>query len=90
MKKIIIEVKDEGTELNFFSGKEAVDSIFLDKNDNAGDRLLSEIDLILKRNKLKLTEIDFFEAKSGISDNYTAVKLAYLTAKTLNFAKTVD
>ena len=24
MKKIIIEVKDEGTELNFFSGEEAV------------------------------------------------------------------
>ncbi|MEF3691527.1 MAG: hypothetical protein V3574_00540 [Candidatus Moraniibacteriota bacterium] len=90
MKKIIIEVREEGTELNFFSNNKEIESILLDKNANVGDRILSEIDLMLKRNRLKLKEIDFFEAKSAISDNYTAVKMAYLTAETLNFVKNVD
>ena len=55
------------------------------ENNNLSQRLLLEIDKIIRKNKLKKKDIEKIEVKSDIPVGYTTTRIAQTIAKTYNF-----
>jgi len=66
--------------------KKIIDSSIWLENNNLSQKLLSEIDKIIRKNKLKKEDIQKIEVKSDIPVGYTTTRIAETVAKTYNFA----
>ena len=51
------------------------------------EKLLSNIDALLKRNKLKITGIEKFELDIDVPDSYSTYRIAKATIETLKFCR---
>ena len=60
-------------------------SVWKEEN-NMSQKLLPEIDKIIKKNKLKLNCVKKMEVKSDIPARFTTVRIAKTVAKTFNYA----
>lgn len=82
--KIILKNNELAIELS--DHKKTIDSINLETSNNLSKILLTSIDLILKRNKLKKNQISKFFVESNIPDLYTSNRIAKSMKKSFNFA----
>ncbi|MCD6149946.1 hypothetical protein J7J13_04165 [bacterium] len=78
-------LKKEKNILYLIDGEKIVDQFFWKEESNISQKLLLEIDKIIKKNKLKLDGVKKLEVKSDIPASYTTVRIAKTVAKTFNY-----
>lgn len=71
------------------SGKILDGSSFADEH-NLTEKLLVEIDELLKRNKVETRDVERISVKTDQGDSYTTSRIARAVAQTFNFAVSVD
>jgi tRNA A37 threonylcarbamoyladenosine modification protein TsaB len=76
-EKVVLYLKDEGR---------VVDKAEWPEANNLSEKLLLEIDRIIRKNKLERKDIKRIEVKSDIPVGYTTTRIAETVAKTFNFA----
>ena len=82
--KIILENKALTIELK--NNQQTIDSIHLNDINNLSKILLSNIDLIIRRNGLKKDQIKRLSVESNLPDSYTSGRIAKSLEKSYNFA----
>ena len=85
MKLELHLTKDKAT-LYLKDGRKIIDKVEWLENNNLSQKLLLEIDKIIRKNKLKKEDIKKIEVKSDIPVGYTTTRIAQTVAKTYNFA----
>jgi tRNA A37 threonylcarbamoyladenosine modification protein TsaB len=88
IRNMILELhltKNKAT-LYLKDGKNILDKTSWVENNNLSQKLLLEIDKIIRKNKLKKKDIKKMEVKSDIPVGYTTTRIARTVAKTYNFA----
>jgi len=83
--KIIIKIEDRKVELILENNNKIVDKFSWREERNLSQKLLVEIDNLLKKNKLKSLDIKNMQVKTDISERFTTVRIAKIVAKTFNF-----
>jgi tRNA A37 threonylcarbamoyladenosine modification protein TsaB len=66
-------------------GRKIIDKTEWLENNNLSQKLLLEVDKIIRKNKLKKEDIKKIEVKSDIPVGYTTTRIAQTIAKTFNF-----
>jgi len=83
-------LKKEKNKICLINGGKIVSQSVWKEENNMSQKLLPEIDKIIKRNKLKLSRIKRIELESGIPASFTTVRIAKTTAKIFNYAVKVS
>ena len=81
-----LNLKKEKNELCLINGRKIISRSFWTEENNMSQKLLSEINKIIKENKLKLNRVKKMEVESDIPASYTTVRIAKTVAKTFNYA----
>lgn len=82
---IEINIDDEKIRLILENGDELVDGISWEERNNLSQKLLLEIDNLIKRNRLTPSDISEMSVETSISEKFTTVQIAKVVAKTFNF-----
>jgi len=87
-KEMILQLhlKKEKNELYLIDDKKIIDRFIWAEENNMSQKLLLEIDKIIKKNKLKLDCVKKMEVKNDIPARFTTVRIAKTVAKTFNYA----
>jgi tRNA A37 threonylcarbamoyladenosine modification protein TsaB len=83
---IEIILKNSCIAIKLKNNQKIVDVISLENANNLSKILLVNIDLILRRNKLKKNQLKEISVKSDIPDSYTSHRIAKSLEKSFNFA----
>jgi len=81
-----LHLKKEKNILYLMDGKRIVGQSVWKEENNMSQKLLAEIDKIIKKNKLKLNCVKKMEIKSDIPAGFTTTRIAKIVAKTFNYA----
>lgn len=82
---IYIILEDTKVSLVLKKGKKIADEVFWKEDRNLSQRLLIEIDNLLKKNNLNPQDIKKMKVETEIPDKFTTVRIAKMVAKTFNF-----
>ncbi|MCX6761589.1 MAG: hypothetical protein NTY33_01975 [Candidatus Moranbacteria bacterium] len=74
--QIIIEIKNKITKLILKNGSQKLDELIFAVGENISEKLLSNFDALLKKNKLTLEDIDNVEVKTDLGDTFTSRRIA--------------
>lgn len=88
--KLKLYLKEKKNTLCLIDGGKIVSQSVWKEENNMSQKLLPEIDKIIKRNKLKLSRIKKIEVKNNIPASFTTVRIAKTTAKIFNYAIAID
>ena len=88
--KLKLYLKEKKNTLCLIDGGKIVSQSVWKEENNMSQKLLPEIDKIIKRNKLKLSRIKKIEVKNNIPASFTTVRIAKTTAKIFNYAVKVS
>lgn len=82
-----IEIKIDDNEIRIIlkKGDNIADEVFWKEDRNLSQRLLAEIDNLLKKNNLNPYDIKKMKVETEIPDKFTTVRIAKTVAKTFNF-----
>lgn len=78
--------KDTKVELLLKNKKNVLDSYKFEEEYQLSEKLLPNIDKLLKKNKLKTSDIKKMTVKSDIGDNFTTYRIAKAVADAFNYA----
>lgn len=84
--KIEIIINNEEVKILLKNSSKIVDKTVFPDEHNLSEKLLSEIDKLLKKNKLKPGNIKEMEVFSDQSDSFTTTRIARSVAKAFNWA----
>jgi len=84
--KLKLYLKEKKNTLCLIDGGKIVSQSVWKEENNMSQKLLPEIDKIIKRNKLKLSRIKKIEVKNNIPASFTTVRIAKTAAKIFNYA----
>ncbi|MFZ2226413.1 MAG: hypothetical protein WA064_00785 [Candidatus Moraniibacteriota bacterium] len=73
---IVIEIKNKETRLILRDGQKAVDEVVFLAGENISEKLLPNFDLLLKKHKLTLEDIDNVEVETDLGDTFTSRRIA--------------
>jgi len=77
-KQITLLLKDK---------KNIVDSVDFPEERQLSEKLLPAIDRLIKKNKLKVGDIEKITVESDLGDNFTTCRIAKTVAETWNWAR---
>jgi tRNA A37 threonylcarbamoyladenosine modification protein TsaB len=83
--KILIEIREKKIRLALLQKGKEVDFLDIIEDHVLSEKLLPEIDRLLKKNKLKSEEIKRILVKSDQGDNFTTTRIAKTVANTWNW-----
>ncbi len=83
-RKIIIKIEDKKIGLVLKENGDFVDEFFWEEEQNLSQRLLVEIDSLLRKNDLKPKDLSEVKVKTNIDDKFTTVRIAKVVANTFN------
>jgi tRNA A37 threonylcarbamoyladenosine modification protein TsaB len=84
--KLELYLTQEKATLYLKDGKKIIDRMEWPEKNNLSQKLLLEVDRIIRKNRLKKKDIKKIEIKSDIPVGYTTTRIAETVAKTYNFA----
>jgi tRNA A37 threonylcarbamoyladenosine modification protein TsaB len=73
---IVIEIKNKETRLILRDGQKAVDEVVFLAGENISEKLLPNFDLLLKKHKLTLEDINNVEVETDLGDTFTSRRIA--------------
>ena len=73
---IVIEIKNKETRLILRDGQKAVDEVVFLAGENISEKLLPNFDVLLKKRKLTLKDIDSVEVETDLGDTFTSRRIA--------------
>ena len=82
--EVIINIKNEEIRIVLKEKDKEIDRIKFSDEHDLTKRLLFSIDDLLKKNKLSIAKIKSVKVRSDMSDSFTTVRIAKITAKTIN------
>jgi tRNA A37 threonylcarbamoyladenosine modification protein TsaB len=85
---MIIEISINNGVITLFlkKKKKVIDSLVFPEERQLSEKLLPEIDRLIKENKLKAEDIEKITVKSDLGDNFTTCRIAKTVASTWNWA----
>jgi len=84
---IEIKIEERQVELILKDKKNVLDSYKFEEEYQLSEKLLPNIDKLLKKNKLKVSDIQKMTVKSDIGDNFTTYRIARAVSDSFNFAR---
>ncbi|MFZ2153935.1 MAG: hypothetical protein WAV16_01775 [Candidatus Moraniibacteriota bacterium] len=82
--QIEIQIKDKQVKLTLNDRGVVLAESILENSANLSEKLLLEIDALLRRNDLSPQDIEKMDVGSTISDDYTSVRIAKVVAEVFN------
>ncbi len=73
---IVIEIKNKITKLILKDGQKTLDEVIFGVDENISEKLLPNFDLLLKKNKLTLKDIEKVDVESDLGDTFTSRRVA--------------
>ena len=86
-REIIIKIEDKKIKLILKNKNKIIDEFFWEEERNLSQRLLVEIDNLLRKNDLTPKNIKEMRVETDIDDKFTTARIAKITAKTFNEIK---
>lgn len=84
--EILITIKDKKIRLAILKKNKELDFLEIEDERSLAERLLPEIDSLLKRNKLASRDIKKMKVESDQGDSFTTTRIARSAAAAWNFA----
>jgi tRNA A37 threonylcarbamoyladenosine modification protein TsaB len=84
--KIIIKIENRTVELILQKNKTVLDTHKFQDEYHLSEELLPAIDKLIKKNKLKLEDIEKITVKSDLGENFTTYRIAKTVAESWNYA----
>ncbi len=81
---ITIKIDDNKITLILKKEDSIIDEFSWEEKRDLSQRLLVEIDNLLRKNNLTPADVDKVEVKTGIDEKFTTVRIAKIVAKTFN------
>lgn len=88
--KILIKIENKSAELILTDKQKEVDKFVFPEERQLSERLLPEIDKLLKKNHVKPAQIEKMTVETDLGDNFTTTRIAKATANAWNWGKSVD
>jgi tRNA A37 threonylcarbamoyladenosine modification protein TsaB len=85
--KIVIKIQEQKIKIILFKNKKKVDFVDILEEHVLSEKLLPEINNILKKSKLKTEDIERVTVESDQGDNFTTTRIAKAVANSWNWAK---
>jgi tRNA A37 threonylcarbamoyladenosine modification protein TsaB len=86
--QIQIKIENRTVELVLQKGKQVLDTHKFPDEYHLSEELLPEIDKLIRKNKLKLDDIEKITVKSDLGENFTTYRIAKTVAKSWTWAGT--
>ncbi|PIP28512.1 MAG: hypothetical protein COX29_00790 [Candidatus Moranbacteria bacterium CG23_combo_of_CG06-09_8_20_14_all_35_22] len=83
--KILIKIKERKISIILLQNKKEVDFLDIVEEHSLSEKLLPEIDWILRKNKLKSDDIEKATVNSDQEDNFTTTRIAKSVANAWNW-----
>jgi tRNA A37 threonylcarbamoyladenosine modification protein TsaB len=83
--EILIKIENREIKVMLLQGKKEVDSFQIFEERSLSEKLLPEIDKLLKKNKLTFRDIKKMRVQSDQTDSFTTTRIAKAVAKAWNF-----
>jgi tRNA A37 threonylcarbamoyladenosine modification protein TsaB len=83
---ILIKIENREVKIGLKEGKREVDSIKIIEERSLSERLLPEIDGLIRKNKLKTQDIKEIKVESDQADSFTTTRIAKAVANVWNWA----
>ncbi|KKP78424.1 MAG: hypothetical protein A2271_05140 [Candidatus Moranbacteria bacterium RIFOXYA12_FULL_35_19] len=74
--EIIIKIKERKISIRLLQNKKEVDFLDIVEEHSLSEKLLPEIDKLLRKNKLKPENIEKVQVESDLGDNFTTTRIA--------------
>jgi hypothetical protein len=84
--KITIFCQQDKIEIVLYNGKKVIDRVEFLEMREMSQQLLKAIDLLIKKNGFKKTDITNISVRGTMEKIYTSRRIAEITAKTFNYA----
>ena len=85
--QIIITIKKKKIRLSLWNNKKEQDYKNIQDEHSLSERLLLEIDKLLKKNKLVVQEVEKVKVVTDQTDNFTTTRIAKTVANTWNWTR---
>ena len=73
---VVIEIKNKVTKLILKDRQKIVDEVVFLAQENISEKLLPHFDVLLKKNKLTVDDIDQVEVETDLGDTFTSRRIA--------------
>lgn len=73
---IVIEIKNKETRLILKDGSKTLDEVVFLAGENISEKLLPNFDVLLKKNKLTVDDIENVEVETDLGDTFTSRRIA--------------
>lgn len=84
--KLLIDVKNKKVVLILFEGTKKTDSLSFFEKNNLSEKLLPEIDRLLRKNKLTPRDIKKVIVRTDTPESFTTSRIAQAAGKSWNWA----
>jgi tRNA A37 threonylcarbamoyladenosine modification protein TsaB len=85
--QIIIEIKNKITKLILKDGQKTLDEVVFGVDENISEKLLPNFDVLLKKNKLTIGDIDNVEVETDLGDTFTSRRIAEAMKNAFDWTK---
>jgi len=82
--KILINLDDQSISILLLQNKKIIDQIKWQDNRDLLEKLLPELDQLIQKNNLKITDIKKFDFKTNVDKHYSSYRILKATVDTLN------
>lgn len=86
--ELLIKIWNSEVTIFLIKNKKILDSFAFELDRDMSERLLPEIDKLLKKNKLESKDIKKARFKTNIKNSYTTVRIAQVVVNVFNWVKT--
>lgn len=83
---IKIKIENKTVEVSIFNKKKLIDKIIITEEHRLSEDLLPTIELLLKKNKIKLESISKMFLESDLGENFTTCRIAKAVVNAFNWA----
>lgn len=73
---IVIEIKNKETRLILKDGSKTLDEVVFLAGENISEKLLPNFDVLIKKNKLTVDDIESVEVETDLGDTFTSRRIA--------------
>jgi hypothetical protein len=87
--KIKFNLKDQEISILLLKNQKIIDQIKWQDNRDLLEKLLPQLDKLLKKNKLKTTDIQKFDFKTNFDKHYSSYRILKATVETLNLCREI-
>jgi DNA-directed RNA polymerase subunit H (RpoH/RPB5) len=87
MSIIEIKLKEKVIEISLKEKKKVLDMLTFPEQGDLTEKLLLMVDKLIKKNELKLKDIQKIITKSDLKENFTSYRILKTIEKTFNFFK---